>query len=351
MSRSVAITGFSQFTSDLIKDTQADEIWTLNHAFVLGEQFPRIDRLFELHKYGWALRKGVHRLDKYYNFLRRKHSYPIYMQKQYKSFPASVRYPIEDVNDFVFGKLLRDDKPNLYYTSSFGYMLAIAVFEGFDAIEIHGIDMTNETEYNYQKHAAELMIGFAMGKGATVILHPRTELCKAQLYGYDRVPAADRKRAVELLNMFQTEHKRYHAESQTHADKLNSGLTRDGDGYMQAVAYASMYAGGIQYLENQLAGDEYYFGRQKLENDRRRYWAEEERLLAQTNQLHAVFESYSKLDTDGSTGKKWQEYIKTRSDMFAYSGVRQSIQKLLDECDMRVVSDTLRLEIRDDLKN
>lgn len=346
--KSVAIVGFSQFTSNLIEDSQADELWTLNHAFVLGERFPRIDRLFELHKYGWALRKGEHRLDRYYNYLRRQHDYPIYMQKKYKSFPSSVQYPLEEINKFAFSNLLRNGEPNIYYTSTIGYMLAMAVYEGFDTIEIHGIDMTNETEYNYQKPAGEWMIGFAVGKGVKVILHPDTALCKAQLYGYDRVPAASRERAVELLDMYQSEHKRYHAEHQAHAEKLNHGLTRDASGFMQAVAYASMYSGAMQYLDHQLTGDEYYFGRQKLENDRRKYWAEEERLLATSNHLHAVFETYSQIDTNGQAGEKWQEYLRARNDMFAYSGARQTIQKLLDECDMKVVPDTLRLEIRDD---
>jgi hypothetical protein len=34
--------------------------------------------------------------------------------------------------------------------------------------------------------------------------------------------------------------------------------------------------------------------------------------------------------------------------MYAYSGARQAVQKLIDECDMRVVPDEMRLEIIED---
>jgi hypothetical protein len=34
--------------------------------------------------------------------------------------------------------------------------------------------------------------------------------------------------------------------------------------------------------------------------------------------------------------------------MYAYSGARQAIQKLIDECDMKIVPEELRVEIKDD---
>lgn len=346
--KSVAIVGFSHLTFDGVNSSKVDEIWTLNHAFVLSGAFPRFDRVFEIHKYGWFLRSKQYRLHNYKNWLRRKHPFPIYMQKEYKSFPSSVRYPIEEINKFVFGKLLRNGQPNLYYTSSFGYMFGLAVYEGFDHIEIYGIDMTNDTEYNYQKPAGEFMIGFALGKGVEVILHPNSHLCKAQFYGYDRVPAADRKRAEELLALYERERTRYKNESDTQARLVNNGMTRDAAQYMQATAYLSMYSGAIQFLNKQLSGDEYYFGRQHLETDNHKHREEEEKWLAETNMKHSAFQVYSKIDTDGQTGKVWKEYLNARSNMFMYSGARQVIQKLIDECDMKVVPDGLRLEIKDE---
>jgi len=310
--------------------------------------FPRFDRIFELHKYGWFLRKGQHRLTKYHNWLHQAHPFPIYMQKEYKSFPSSVRYPIEAVNDLVFGKLLRGGKPNLYYTSSFGYMLGLAILEEIPRVEIYGIDMTNETEYWYQKHAAEFMIGVALGRGMEVVLHPLSELCKAQQYGYDQVPAADRKRAEELAVLYEHEHERYKATCEDLVDVVNNGRKEeDQTSYMLASAMSATYTGGAKVLRHLLEGDGYYFGRQHLEDERKRYRETEEHYLAMTNEKHSAFKTYAVLDTDGQTGRVWQEYLRTRWSMYAHSGARQAVQKLIDECDMRVVPDELRLEIKD----
>lgn len=372
MKRTVAIVGFSYLTGDRISTTQADEIWTLNHAFVLTNEniqseiertedqkridylkklpsLPRIDRVFEIHQLDWALRRGKYRLTKYEDWIKQAHDFPVYMQDHYPDFPSSVKYPLDEVNQNIFSYLLRDGNPNPYYTSSFGYMIALAIHEGtWTDIEIHGVDMGNETEFGYQKPAGELMIGVAMGRNITVHLHPDTQLCKAQLYGYDRVPSASRGRAEELLEMYRREHARYMQEQHSQAEILNGGITRDASGYMEACAYGAMYAGAIQLLERQLSGDEYYFGRQSLETLRHNHFQEEEKWLAETNRRHAQFDAYSKIDTDGQTGKVWQEFIEARNQMYALSGARQVAQKLIDECDMRVVTDQLRLEVRDD---
>jgi protein-tyrosine-phosphatase len=345
--KTIAIAGFSLNTLPALKDSRADEIWTLNHAFVMDFAFPRFDRVFELHRYGWFLRKGQYTLTRYRNWLRQKHPFPIYMQKEYKSFPSSVRYPIDEINQLIFGKLLRGEERNLYYTSSFSYMLALAIYEGVKRVEIYGVDMTNDTEYNYQKPGGELMIGVALGHGIEIALQPNSDLCKAQWYGYDKVPAADRKRAEELAELYEREHADFKARTEAQAELISKREVKDPAGYMQCAAFSAMYYGGAQVLRHMLSGDEYFFGRQHLENERHKYRKEEENYLAKTNEAHAAFETYAKLDTDGNTGRAWKEYLNTRWSMYANSGARQAVQKLIDECDMRVVPDELRLEIVD----
>ena len=55
--------------------------------------------------------------------------------------PDSVRYPIEA----AFGLGGPD------FTSSAPYMIAMAMLEGVDRIEMYGFDMANGTEYQYQR--------------------------------------------------------------------------------------------------------------------------------------------------------------------------------------------------------
>lgn len=347
MSKTVAIAGFSQTTLSALQDSKADEIWSLNHAFVMQHAFPRFDRLFELHKYGWFLRKGQYTLTRYRSWLKKKHPFPIYMQKEYKSFPSSVRYPIEEVNELIFGKLMRGGERNLYYTSSFSYMVALAILEGFGRIEIYGVDMTNDTEYNYQKPGGELMIGVALGHGIEVVLQPNSGLCLAQLYAYDRVPSAERKRAKELMDLYEKEAERYRQESEIQADLFNRMINKDPGLYLEVSAFGAMYAGASRYLRHLCEGDDYYFGRQHLEDERHKYFTQEEGYLALTNEKKAIHQTYALIDTDGNAGRSFKEYLEARWSMFAYSGAKQAIQKLIDECDMRVVPEALRLEIKD----
>lgn len=341
----IAIAGFSTTTLGALQNSKADEIWTVNHAFVMEQFFPRFDRVFELHKYGWFLRRGQYRLTKYKAWLRQKHDFPIYMQKVYKSFPSSVRYPIDEVNQLIFGRLLRGEEMNLYYTSSFSYMLALAIYEQVQRIEVYGIDMSNDTEYYYQKPGGELMIGVALGHGIEVALQPNSDLCKAQLYAYDRVPAANRKRAEELAALYEQRHIRLKADVETQAELFNRREIKDPAAYMAASAYSAMYTGGEKILRNLLAGDEYFFGRQTLENKRHENRKLEEHWLAETNKRHAVYQAFAELDTDGNIGAKWRDYIEARWSMYAYCGARQAVQKLIDECDMKVVPDEMRMEI------
>jgi protein-tyrosine-phosphatase len=348
MSKTIAIAGFSTTTLGALKQSRADEIWTVNHAFVMDFAIPRMDRVFELHKYGWFLRKGQHVLTKYRAWLRRQHPFPIYMQKVYKSFPASVRYPFEEVNDYVFSKLLRGNERNLYYTSSFSYMLALAIYEKVKRVEIYGIDMLNDTEWQYQKPSGELMIGVALGHGIEVVLQPNCALCQAQLYAYDKVPAADQKRAKELLALYEDQAEAFKAATHAEQLKVNSLEVADPKAYMQSAAYWAMYHGAAEMLKKLLSGDDYYFGRQHLEDEHHKYYTQEEQWLALNNEKHATYKTYAILDTDGNAGRAWKEYLNARWSMYAYSGARQAVVKLIAECDMRVVPDELRMEIRDE---
>ncbi len=345
--KSVAIAGFAFTTLDALKDSQADEIWTLNHAFLMAWAFPRFDRVFEIHKLDWALRPELPKSGEYEAWLKEPHPFPIYMQEASPEYPASVRYPFEEVCADVFGKLLRGGEMNPYFTSSFSYMLALAVYEKFERVELYGIEMATDTEYYFQKPSGELMIGVALGRGVEVVLQPQSKLCRAQLYAYDRVPAVERTRAEYLLGLYQKEHERYNQEYKDLREGFNQRQHNDEQALMKAHALTATYDGGAGMLHKLITEGEYYLGRQSLEKQRIAYRQEEESWLARCNEALAVYKTYTRLDTDGQAGQKWKEYLAARWNMYAYSGARQALQKLIHECDMKVVPDNLRLEILD----
>jgi hypothetical protein len=104
---------------------------------------------------------------------------PIYMQPQFCDgrFPAATPYPLERLSE-KFGR---------YFTSTIGYMLALAIDEGYDWIGCYGIDLASDVEYAQQRPNAEYFIGLARGMGKTVEIAPSSALCKAgHLYGYEK---------------------------------------------------------------------------------------------------------------------------------------------------------------------
>jgi len=221
----IALYGHCEKTRNLIHGSNADEIWSVNMAWDRG--CPRIDRLFDLHE-RWHLTHPGDAMEAHWAWLQEPHDFPIYMLEDvstcesklkeaerelseydpadeeerddenrlewlenkvesarldidfYKSIPAVVRYPIEEVIEQM---------PRKYITSSFGYMMGYALtMPDISRIEIYGFDMGvggSVTEYAYQKAGAEYLIGYAEGLGIDVYLPSKSLLCNSPLYGYE----------------------------------------------------------------------------------------------------------------------------------------------------------------------
>ena len=216
--RSVAVVGFAWDSLQFAKDSQADEMWTVNFAW--DYPVPRIDRLFEIHPIevlAFNAKRGKGgRDEKHFKWLQEEHDFPIYTyadytgknvldgledilvawllngrlsEKTYQKYwvlyqdiienppriPNSVPYIFENL-DSIFELLHRENRPDqVYMPSTISYMLAMAIFEGFERIEIYGVEMSEGTEYKYQLRGTEALMMYAMGKGIDVCL---TEHCK-----------------------------------------------------------------------------------------------------------------------------------------------------------------------------
>ena len=103
---------------------------------------------------------------------------PIYMQAPCPVVPNAVIYPVDDILA-NFGD---------YFTNTISYMIALAIFEGFEEIRILGVDMAVDTEYHWQRPSCEYFIGIARGRGIEVVLPDECDLLKTRfLYGFHEV--------------------------------------------------------------------------------------------------------------------------------------------------------------------
>jgi len=98
-----------------------------------------------------------------------------------ESADVMQEYPLQ----FVASKV-----GDCYFSSSIDYMLALAIAERYDRIDLYGVLMRHHSEYQYQRPSAEYWIGFAKGRGIEVNIYGiSSALCtmeQGKLYGYEK---------------------------------------------------------------------------------------------------------------------------------------------------------------------
>lgn len=189
--KSVALVGFSPTTLDGIWSSRVDEVWTLNNAKSTRketQELPKVTRVFEMHPEG-LLRHPLYDPQEsgenlHWNWLmNEKHSYQVITLVPMEGVDNNKVYPFEAIEGH--GAIVRDGEPVDYATATFCYMLALAIWENYDFIEIWGFDPATGTEYAYQKPGAEYWMGVARGRGIKIWLHKKSNLLNGSLYGYE----------------------------------------------------------------------------------------------------------------------------------------------------------------------
>lgn len=178
--KQVAILGTGASWVDAPFDNPEIEIWGLNYLNLGFEQNTkgnnRFTRWFHMHTREF--------LEPCIDFLK-KLPIPLYTLQQYDDIPASVAYPIADVEAY-FGRSL--------WRCSTGYMIALAIYEGYNRIFLYGVNMSYaDDEYTEQKPSVEYWIGRAEDRGIEVIIPDSSDILKVPYkYGYENCPISQK---------------------------------------------------------------------------------------------------------------------------------------------------------------
>lgn len=354
--KTVAIIGFYGPTLHHVAHTQADEIWVANHGDMvmgLAGDIPRCTRLFEIHKQEWFRRKELPRFEEYWNYLREEHDFPIYLQDPIPEIPSGVLYPFDEVVADIFPHLLRHytdgrEERDTLLTSSAAFMLALAIHEGFERVELYGIGMETETEYGYQLPGFTYMIGVANGRGIDVVNMEETPVCKAEVYAYSAIPYATIGRLRELRELYQQEAVQCAEQSHEIIAAFNQNPSGEGQNKAQAASdLASAYSGAVSMLDMLIEQDSQYLSRQALEVKRRTFETDSELFKAETNQYAGQFIDLIKADRKEEATATWRKYLHARASMHANSGAVQLLNNLIDECDLLKPAHKIKLTIKD----
>ncbi len=188
--RRIAIVGFGETAKDCPYSDPSWELWAMNGwmrvAHERGVPAPeeRYSLWFDMHTPEYTERYGVEAKigDAQTKWLEAPHPFPIFTLDRYEQWPASQRFPIEEVIRWVG----RD-----YFTSTvafaLGYALMLALRDGNVAeVGLWGIDLVHETEYGEQRPCAEYYLGRLEGLGVKVTTHQDSALLHQLFrYGYD----------------------------------------------------------------------------------------------------------------------------------------------------------------------
>jgi len=185
--KKVAICGFADTVVDAPYTDPTWEIWGLNdlHARIVTFPGGRFDRWFDLH--------DLDNINEDVNLMRNKGimppenigvnglaklNVPVYMQGRTVHVPNSIPFPLKEITAaFPYGS---------YMTNSISYMIALAIFEGYQEIAIYGVDMAVGDEYVAQRPSCEYWAGIAVGRGIKLYIPPSSDLLKcACMYAFE----------------------------------------------------------------------------------------------------------------------------------------------------------------------
>lgn len=236
--KKVCIMGFAPHWTQTPFDNPEYEIWTLNEAYKLFQTIPnsRADRWFEIHSPDSPSKNTKAHTD----FLKNC-KVPIYMQEHYDDIPMSVEYPRQAIKDYFNQQFIVYEGGSAFteFSNSIAWMIALAIYEGFETIMVTGVDMAQTDEYAWQRSSCSFFIGFAAGRGIKIIIPQASELCKfPQDYGFEtdnqvRIKMKARKKElIQRKNGMMIEIQKRQQEIQQFEASLNQL-----DGAVQEIKY------------------------------------------------------------------------------------------------------------------
>lgn len=224
----VALIGTAPSSRDLAP--YGDPSWTI-WACSPGNMnaLPRVDAWFEIHS-NLLWPECISYGKPYVDWLKQQ-SFPIYMQDK-SLVPNAIPLPIKELTD-EFGKY--------FFTSSFAYMIAMAIKAGASEIALFGIDMASKDEYILQRPGGQFFMQEAAKRGIKVSIPFESDLAQPPaLYGYSDSTPFGRKMHVRELEL-----KNRVAAMKAERDKLTHSITYL-EGALEDMDYIKGIWAGIQ---------------------------------------------------------------------------------------------------------
>ena len=313
--RTLAIVGSHPRVKETFDFSRDVDIWVFNEA-LNQEHFTRADAVFQMHLEAIWRNPNNRNHAGHYEWLSSGDTPTIYMHAKYDDVPMSEKYPLDEiVNELLqpFEWIAPNKTGNKYFSSTFCYALALAIYKGYESIEIHGVEMETDTEYRYQRDGVTFWIGLAVGRGINV--KSFIKIFDFPLYGYEGeavIHLSDIEEREAELAPFMDNARKLHNQSAVSSNDamvnfLNEGTEPDKvvetlKAQVKAAYDANLIGGALQELNRykgkaadmvEAAGD-FQFSRQEFDLARAGHAVEYEKYSKEATAIsgacHVYFE-------------------------------------------------------------
>lgn len=195
MNKTLAIIGSHPRTRELFDFTRTDcDIWLFNEAISNKDNAwaKRADAIFQMHVPAIWKNPRNRNDPHHYEWLQTQTDCVVWMQDAYPEVPRAKRYPLEAILDMI------GNPPDHFLTSSVPQAMALAAYLGqYTRVEIYGVAMETNTEYQFQREGVAFWLGFLKGRGVDTYFADPTFI--APMYGYEGEVAIKYEQFVERI--------------------------------------------------------------------------------------------------------------------------------------------------------
>lgn len=194
----VAICGAAPASRDNAPfDDPEYEIWSFAD-WICAPWLKRVDAIFEVHS---AVNYMQHpRTPDYWEVLQTI-EFPVFMYPiADPRVPGSIEYPLDEILEMV-GSVKQKGTPVKPLNCSTAYASALAIYLGYDVIDVYGVELATVSPYMKQKAVFTFWAGVAAGRKQTLNINCSDGLLVQPLYGFeDEMPTSIIAKSIQKLN-------------------------------------------------------------------------------------------------------------------------------------------------------
>ena len=103
--------------------------------------------------------------------------------------------PIIEIENYPLHEIIEEFGSD-YFANSVAYAIALAIYKGYDEIDLYGVNQSTGKEYIFEKGGVEYWIGFAKGRGIKVTVNGDESILlltnDKRMYGFNLPQGAKR---------------------------------------------------------------------------------------------------------------------------------------------------------------